>query len=254
MDDILRSIKEEENEDLLERVNSLHPNLKFTVEKESESQLPFLDMIIERRDGRLTSGWYQKPTDTEFCLSCYACAPQKYKRNTIQAMVKRITKVCSTWQKFHDGLTHAKDIWEANQYPPSFFNPIVRHTLEKSLRGKIPSAESSETKNKNDKTERKVLILQYRCKLSDKLSEKIRKSAPVNVIFTTRKLKTALPRLKPVTPKELSSRVIYQFTCSSCNACYVGQTSRHLKTRVNEHLEEKTPVGQQIRICGSWHS
>ena len=89
MDDILRSIKEEEIEDLLGRINSLHPNLKFTVEKESESQLPFLDMIIERRDGRLTSGWYQKPTDTGLCLSYYACAPQRYKRNTIQGMVHR---------------------------------------------------------------------------------------------------------------------------------------------------------------------
>ena len=69
-----------------------------------------------------------------------------------------------------------------------------------------------------------------------------------------RKLKTALPSLKPATPKELSSRVIYQFTCSSWNACYVGQTSRHLKTRVNEHLKEKAPVGQHLRTCGSLQS
>ena len=185
MDDILRSIKEEEIEDLLGRINSLYPNLKFTVEKESDSQLPFLDMVIERRDGQLTSGWYQKPTDTGLCLSYHACAPQRYKRNTIQGMVHRIHNACSTWQKFHDGLTRAKDIWEANQYPPSFFNPLVRHTLEKILREEVPSAEPSETKNKKDKNERKVLILQYRGKLSDKLGEKIRKAAPVNVIFTT---------------------------------------------------------------------
>ena len=148
MDDILRSIKEEEIEVLLGRINSLHPNLKFTVEKESDSQLPFLDMVIERRDGQLTSGWHQKPTDTGLCLSYHACAPQRYKRNTIQGMVHRIHNACSTWQKFHDGLTRAKDIWEANHYPPSFFNPIVRHTLEKILREKVPSAEPSETKNK----------------------------------------------------------------------------------------------------------
>ena len=169
-------------------------------------------------------------------------------------MVHRIHNACLIRQNFHDGLTRAKDIWEANQYPPSFFNPIVRNTLEKILRGKIPSAEPSETRNKNDKIERKLLILPYRGKPSDKLSEIIWKSDPVNVIFTTRKLKTALPSLKPATPKELSSRVIYQFTCSSCNACYVGQTSRHLKTRVNEHLKEKAPVGQHLRTCGSLQS
>ena len=26
------------------------------------------------------------------------------------------------------------------------------------------------------------------------------------------------------------------FTNSGCNACYIGETSRHLSTRVNEHL------------------
>ena len=29
---------------------------------------------------------------------------------------------------------------------------------------------------------------------------------------------------------------IYKFTCASCNACYVGQTVRHFKTCIQEHL------------------
>ena len=32
---------------------------------------------------------------------------------------------------------------------------------------------------------------------------------------------------------------------------YVGQTVRHLTTRVEEHRKEETPVGQHIRQCGS---
>ena len=30
--------------------------------------------------------------------------------------------------------------------------------------------------------------------------------------------------------------VIYKFLCAGCNACYVGETSRHLSTRVGEQL------------------
>jgi len=30
--------------------------------------------------------------------------------------------------------------------------------------------------------------------------------------------------------------VIYKFTCASCNACYIGETGRHLSTRVREYL------------------
>ena len=30
--------------------------------------------------------------------------------------------------------------------------------------------------------------------------------------------------------------VVYQFTCASCGARYIGETDRHFNTRVNEHL------------------
>ena len=29
---------------------------------------------------------------------------------------------------------------------------------------------------------------------------------------------------------------MYQFTCASCGARYIGETNRHFHTRVNEHL------------------
>ena len=37
----------------------------------------------------------------------------------------------------------------------------------------------------------------------------------------------------------LQSRVVYKFSCASCNATcsYIGETFRHFSTRVNEHLQ-----------------
>ena len=32
--------------------------------------------------------------------------------------------------------------------------------------------------------------------------------------------------------KFLQSYVVYQFTCAGCNACYIGETKCHLKTRI----------------------
>ena len=37
-------------------------------------------------------------------------------------------------------------------------------------------------------------------------------------------------------PKALRSCVVYSFTCRCCSATYLGQTVRHLHTRVSEHL------------------
>src|SRR5687768_5351324 len=42
-------------------------------------------------------------------------------------------------------------------------------------------------------------------------------------------------RIKDITPLELCSRVVYEFTCARCHSSYIGQTSRHLKHRIAEH-------------------
>ena len=43
-------------------------------------------------------------------------------------------------------------------------------------------------------------------------------------------------QLKDPLPDRLRTRIVYKFSCASCNACYVGATSRHFSTRVHEHL------------------
>ena len=37
-------------------------------------------------------------------------------------------------------------------------------------------------------------------------------------------------------PKLMRSGVVYPFKCRCCSASYVGQTTRHLPTRISEHL------------------
>ena len=38
-------------------------------------------------------------------------------------------------------------------------------------------------------------------------------------------------------PKCLKSNVVYKFICANCNVSYVGETTRHLTTRITEHLK-----------------
>ena len=41
----------------------------------------------------------------------------------------------------------------------------------------------------------------------------------------------------------------YKRTCSECISTYVGQTVRHLATRVDEHRKEDSPVEQHLLEC-----
>ena len=41
------------------------------------------------------------------------------------------------------------------------------------------------------------------------------------------------------------------FVCPCCQACYVGQTSRHLLYRLREHKRKNSPVGEHFQKCNS---
>ena len=49
------------------------------------------------------------------------------------------------------------------------------------------------------------------------------------LVFTTFKIKN-LFNVKDAVPEGLHTRVVYKFSCTSCSACYVGETSRHFST------------------------
>ena len=37
---------------------------------------------------------------------------------------------------------------------------------------------------------------------------------------------------------DLKSFLVYKFTCASCRSSYIGETCRHLKTRIEEHVKK----------------
>ena len=57
----------------------------------------------------------------------------------------------------------------------------------------------------------------------------------IKLVFTTFKLRN-LFGVKDFVPQSLPLRVVYKFQCASCNVCYIGETTRHLSTRIREHL------------------
>ena len=64
------------------------------------------------------------------------------------------------------------------------------------------------------------------------------------------KIRTFVSTLKAKVPDEIASRVVYQITCPSCHACYVGQTDRHTCTRYGEHKTRKSePVRKHFEPC-----
>ena len=129
MDDILRDIARQQSDATLEEINGLHPNLRFTREKEKYCRFPFLDMGVINEDGRLSSTWYTKLTDTGLIMNFHSLAPKHYKISVVSGCVHRICRACSSWKNFHESMERAKVTLVNNQYPPRFFESIIHWTL-----------------------------------------------------------------------------------------------------------------------------
>ena len=90
MDDIIMTIRRLKGDEKLQEINRLHKNLTFTKEDENNHKLSFLDMCISNINGKLTSTWYTKPTDTGLVMNFHSLAPKKYKRSVVSGFVHRI--------------------------------------------------------------------------------------------------------------------------------------------------------------------
>ncbi len=108
----------------------------------------------------------------------------------------------------------AKEILKKYQYPPDFYEPIIRDTLTYIIA-------LEEKKNEEETTEKPFLIfLQYRGKCSESYARDIRRlyttdvvtSVPCRIVFTLKKLRTVLPSLKEPVEKFHRSRLGNLFT------------------------------------------
>ena len=75
----------------------------------------------------------------------------------------------------------------------------------------------------------------------------------ISVVYNSRKLSSFFS-LKDRTPLALTSKVVYQFCClRDVNVAYIGETTRPLVVRVNEHLAltKKTAIRKHIDNCSA---
>ena len=94
-----------------------------------------------------------------------------------------------------------------------------------------------------------MLMVQYRGNQRQYFANRLRKLTNVQVVLTTIKLESCLPSLKSAISNDLKSRIVSKLSCSRCTSNYVGQTVRHMTTRIEEHKKADSPVGLHLQQC-----
>ncbi|EZA49073.1 hypothetical protein X777_12782 [Ooceraea biroi] len=72
--------------------------------------------------------------------------------------------------------------------------------------------------------------------ISDKLKNVVRDVNVRMAYSSLNKLQRFVKVHKDALPVSSNKDVVYRITCKDCDATYVGQTSRQLKTRTSEHI------------------
>ena len=84
-------------------LNSQHPNIKFTMEKENNTMLAFLDVYISNKNPcNLLTSVYRKNTFTGFLTNFYSFTSYSYKIGLTRTLVDRAYKINDTLAKFND--------------------------------------------------------------------------------------------------------------------------------------------------------
>ena len=97
-------------------LNSLHPFLRFTFEKESNLALPFLDVFVEKSPCKFITSIYRKPTFTGQYLRWNSFSPRKRKTNLILTLTHRAVAICFP-ERLPSELDKIKFILLTNGYP-----------------------------------------------------------------------------------------------------------------------------------------
>ena len=136
----------------------------------------------------------------------------------------------------HEEVAKIKHYLEKNSYPLSFVDKQVKFFLESKIN------EKSDTINATNDIV-KYYKSPYIGHISTDVKHKIDrfckfycKSLSIKIILTPFKVADVFNVKDPI-PKSLKSFVVYKFVCPGCNVRYNGEATRHLSTRIKEHLE-----------------
>ena len=118
MDDVLTIVKNGTQESLLNHLNSIDPNIKFTIEPPNDQgAIPFLDTFPRPSGNGIITSVYRKPTHTYRYLDFNSNHPKSAKCAVVRALTDRAKNVCSSPELLAKEMDHLGKVLRNNNYP-----------------------------------------------------------------------------------------------------------------------------------------
>ena len=228
-------------DNILLALNSFHRNINFTFEIEKDNAIPFLDILIIRKAGKIETTVYRRKTCTDLYMNWYSFAPKSWKWGTLKTLVRRAHISCSTEENLKKELNHIRKTFnEINNHLHWVITKVFKKIKEMTpSEKKIQVKENENTSIKNNmlvlpcQGEKGIHIVNSKKKYVNKI---LPKNVKVQTAFTWKRLSSCF-KTKDRTKFEHQHDIIYQVKCSAenCSDDYIGESARRIIERVKDH-------------------
>ena len=194
------------------------------MEKEGENGIPFLDVHVENKDGRISTRVHRKATHTDRYINYSSHHHPRIKIGVIQCLRDRAENICDS-EHARMEKKYLKKVFQANGYPQNLIHKeLYRH--------KQPQATREETEQEEKP---KRIFLPYVQRISEHIQRVCRRIGVKAVFKSQGTLRGTLTKVKTPQPELMKKSVVYRVPCLDCDGAYIGETGRNLQKRLTEH-------------------
>ncbi|XP_053380090.1 uncharacterized protein LOC128548728 [Mercenaria mercenaria] len=130
-----------------DHINSIDPDIKFTIEKEDNGTLAFLDTNTVRLiDGHLKTTVFRKPTHTDQYLDFNSAHPEEHKLGVIRTLHQRAEVVTSDPTDLKAEIKHVNKALNVYNYPRWAVNKVKKHLLKRKDQSRRKTSDRKDSK------------------------------------------------------------------------------------------------------------
>ena len=100
--------------------------ISFTMEKENNQQISFLDTLVSRKNGFIVIDVFRKPTHTDRYLDFNSHHEKKHKISTASTLLNRACILPNTLEGKSSEAKHVTNALLANGYPPAVISNVLK--------------------------------------------------------------------------------------------------------------------------------
>ena len=191
-----------------------------------------------KKDGKLQTKVYRKPTHTQQYINWVSTHPKNMLLGVSKGLIHRAHMLCDRREDLLEELALLKDVFIANGYPEKLVQKTLKESWAKETLKAVLKGVEQQVEIEGNKGYYEVLYAPYVRGFSEGLQRKLRKLQVGFVPKNGETIYSHLCKLKQRREREERKDVVFSIPCMDCGVCYVGETGQYFCERRTPHQRD----------------